>query len=155
MIEVYIDGGSRGNPGNAAIGFVVYRDGSEIYRLGKKIGVTTNNRAEYTALIEALKYLLRTADNNEKITIISDSELIVNQINGKYKVKSRSIAPLYKEAIGLLKNFKNIELIHVKRENNRVSDWILNRILDNKDYGPADWPRESDKGPVPEESPGS
>lgn len=136
MLKVYIDGGSRGNPGDAAIGVVVYNDkGEEIYRFGEKIGAKTNNVAEYSALIRALEHLVKMISNpDEKILIYSDSELLVKQINGIYKVKNKKLKTLYDKAKGLLKNFKNIEIKHIVREKNTVSDWIVNRVLDNREY---------------------
>jgi len=135
-LKVYIDGGSRGNPGDAAIGVVVYNDkGEEIYRFGEKIGAKTNNVAEYSALIRALEHLVKMISNpDEKILIYSDSELLVKQINGIYKVKNKKLKTLYDKAKGLLKNFKNIEIKHIVREKNTVSDWIVNRVLDNREY---------------------
>jgi len=136
LLKVYIDGGSRGNPGDAAIGVVVYNDkGEEIYRFGEKIGAKTNNVAEYSALIRALEHLVKMISNpDEKILIYSDSELLVKQINGIYKVKNKKLKTLYDKAKGLLKNFKNIEIKHIVREKNTVSDWIVNRVLDNREY---------------------
>jgi len=136
LLKVYIDGGSRGNPGDAAIGVVVYNDkGEEIYRFGEKIDAKTNNVAEYSALIRALEHLVKMISNpDEKILIYSDSELLVKQINGIYKVKNKKLKTLYDKAKGLLKNFKNIEIKHIVREKNTVSDWIVNRVLDNREY---------------------
>jgi len=135
-LKIYIDGGSRGNPGDAAIGVVVYNDKSEeIYRFGEKIGTKTNNVAEYSALIRALEHLKKMISNtDEKILIYSDSELLVKQINGIYKVKNKKLKTLYDKAKSLLKNFKNIEIKHIVREKNTVSDWIVNRVLDNREY---------------------
>ncbi len=136
MLKIYIDGGSRGNPGDAAIGVVVCNDkGEEIYRFGEKIGAKTNNVAEYSALIRALENLVKMISNpDEKILIYSDSELLVKQINGIYKVKNKKLKTLYDKAKSLLKNFKNIEIKHIVREKNTVSDWIVNRVLDNREY---------------------
>ncbi len=153
MIDIFIDGGARGNPGEAAIGFVIFKDGKELFRNGKKVGNTTNNQAEYLALIEALNYLIEKNINSNIISIFSDSELLVNQINGKYKVKSESLIPLYKKAKSILNNFKNIKVYHISREKNRIADWILNRVLDNKSYRPVDGPQDYNNNP--EESPGS
>lgn len=136
MLKIYIDGGSRGNPGDAAIGVVIYNDKrEEIYRFGEKIGAKTNNIAEYSALIRALEHLKKMISNtDEKILIYSDSELLVKQINGIYKVKNKKLKTLYDKAKSLLKNFKNIEIKHIVREKNTVSDWIVNRVLDNREY---------------------
>lgn len=152
MIRIYIDGGSRGNPGAGALGFVVMNaEAGELFRYGKAIGFCTNNIAEYRALIEALHYI-HTTGTNEAVTIYSDSELLVNQMNRKYKVKSANILPLYEKSLELIKKLKNVRIKHIKREENGTADWIVNRVLDGKPYRPADRSREL---LVPEESPGS
>ncbi len=140
MLKVYFDGGSRGNPGPAAIGYAVYDEhGNEIAREGKAIGRGTNNYAEYRALIEALRWLLRhSADGREKAPqrteLYSDSELLVHQMNNRYRVKSPRLIPLFEEARRLMRELGYVELKHVRREENRVTDWIVNRVLDKKDY---------------------
>lgn len=135
VVEVFIDGGCRGNPGEGAYGFVVKEDGRERYRYGERIGRCTNNGAEYRALIEVLRYLLDSGyGKGKRITIYSDSELLVKQMGGEYKVKSGRLKPLYTDAVKLFRELKYIELMHVKRQENRLADWILNRILDGKEY---------------------
>ena len=154
MVKVYIDGGSRGNPGEAAIGVVIY-DGNdrEIYRSGRKIGKRTNNVAEYSALIDALEHLNSIVSNpDEKILIFSDSELLVKQIIGLYRVRDKKLQKLYNRAKELLKKFNNLKIEHINRDENKLSDWIVNQVLDGKEYRPADWPR---KQKASEESPGS
>ncbi|MFW6138559.1 MAG: ribonuclease HI family protein [Spirochaetota bacterium] len=136
MKRIYIDGGSRGNPGQGAIGIVGFENNREIYRYGRKIGRCTNNYAEYTALIEALKYILGSKQSGleNQIIIYSDSELLVNQIRGTYRVKNQNIAPLYREAKELLEKLENVQIEHVRRENNCTADRIVNRVLDSKPY---------------------
>ncbi|MGQ9617268.1 MAG: ribonuclease HI family protein [Spirochaetota bacterium] len=140
ILRVFLDGGSRGNPGEAAIGFVVYEgNGKEIYRYGKSIGVATNNYAEYMALIEALRWLLEYRDNyrhiiNYPIVICSDSELVVRQINSRYRVRDPHIAPLFKEARDMIEKIGCVELKHIRREGNKITDWIVNRVLDRKPF---------------------
>lgn len=140
ILRVFLDGGSRGNPGEAAIGFVVYEgNGKEICRYGKSIGVATNNYAEYMALIEALRWLLEYRDNyrhiiNYPIVIYSDSELVVRQINSRYRVRDHYIAPLFKEARDMIEKIGCVELKHVRREGNKITDWIVNRVLDRKPF---------------------
>jgi len=138
---VYIDGGSRGNPGESAIGYVVFDNfGNEVYRKGKRVGVQTNNYAEYSALIEALVYIQRNRTENtfEEIVINSDSGLLVNQINNHYKVKSENLLPLFHKAKKLLEVLPNVRVEYIRRKQNRTADWIVNRILDNKPYRPVD-----------------
>lgn len=137
-MKVYIDGGSRGNPGSSAVGFTVFDDKKkEVFRYGKNIGHCTNNFAEYMALIEVLKYIYshQFHDKNEKsIVIYSDSELLVKQMNRDYKVKSKNIYPLYMKAQELVNGLNNIRIEHVKREDNRIADWIVNRVLDGESF---------------------
>jgi ribonuclease HI len=135
VVDVYIDGGCRGNPGEGAFGFVVFEDGKERYRFGEKIGICTNNVAEYRALIGAARYLLDRKNSKEKrITVYSDSELLVKQIEGAYRVRSSRLKPLFSDAANLIRELKDVRLVHVKREENHLADWIVNRVLDNKEY---------------------
>ena len=94
MCRIFIDGGSRGNPGEGAIGFVVFNSkNEEVFRSGKKIGICTNNIAEYNALIEALEHVEKhRLSQNRNVEIYSDSELLVKQMNSIYKVKSVEFA---------------------------------------------------------------
>jgi ribonuclease HI len=132
-IEVFIDGGCRGNPGKGAFGFVIRDHNGELIRHGEKLSQCTNNSAEYRALIEALQYLV---DNDlygkEGVTIYSDSELLVNQMNRRYRVRSRNLLPLYSEAKRLAERFGSIRIKHISRNKNRIADWVVNRIFDNK-----------------------
>jgi len=137
MLKVYIDGGSRGNPGSSALGFVMFNEiMEEIYRFGKKIGHTTNNSAEYNALIEALAYI-KNKSYNDQVIIYSDSELLVHQMNSRYRVKSGRILPLFHSAQQLMKHLPDVKIEHVRRDKNRIADWIVNRVLDDKPYNSA------------------
>src|SRR5580765_4499812 len=101
----HIDGGSRGNPGPAAAGVVIRNDaGQTVLAAGFFLGRTTNNQAEYQGLLHALESLHRAAA--KQVQIVSDSELMVRQINGQYKVKSPDLKPLYEEAIGALRTLQ-------------------------------------------------
>lgn len=99
-----------------------------IKEISDYIGQTTNNIAEYTAMLTALKEALEM--NFEEIEVISDSELMVKQINGEYQVKNEGIKPLYKEACELLKGFKNFTVRHVRREQNKEADKLANLGID-------------------------
>ena len=140
---VYIDGGARGNPGPAAIGFVVFDDHrSELHRYGTHIGVSTNNCAEYTALIEALSYLVSKTSKQDihpshnPVIIYCDSELIVRQMNGNYRVRDTKLRPLHKRACELMDNLHDVCIRHVPRGENLIADGIVNRVLDgHDDYG--------------------
>ena len=139
MCRIYIDGGSRGNPGEGAIGFVVFNGkNEEVFRFGRKIGICTNNIAEYRALLEALEHIENhRLSQNKSVAIYSDSELLVKQVNEVYKVKSGNLRPLFKKAMGVINKSDSIRIIHVKREDNHTADWIVNRVLDGKPYEPT------------------
>jgi len=129
-IIIYTDGGARGNPGPAAIG-VVFPDLKKEY--GEQIGVATNNIAEYKAVIFGLKkvkQLLKDEYENIEIEIRSDSELLVHQMNGKYKVKNENLKHLYIETQNLLRNFRSVVFIHIPREKNKEADRMVNSALD-------------------------
>ncbi len=137
----YIDGGARGNAGPAAIGFVLFDDhGRELHRYGKKIGRCTNNCAEYAALIEVLTFLAGKnpltipSRKDETVTIYSDSELMVRQLNGIYRVRDPKLLPLYKRARDISSHFNRVEILHIPRAENRLADSIVNQVLDNRDY---------------------
>lgn len=128
-VIAYTDGASRGNPGDAGIGILLVDEKDNVIKeISDYIGQTTNNIAEYTALVKALKEALEM--NFEGIEVISDSELMVKQINGEYQVKSEGLKPLYKEACELLKEFKIFTVRHVRREQNKEADKLANRGID-------------------------
>lgn len=128
-IVIYTDGGSRGNPGLAAIGAVV---GNKRY--ADTIGETTNNVAEYKAIIFALKkakHLIGKAKSKEsEIELRSDSELIVRQLKGEYKIKDEELKPLFVDVWNLRKDFKDIEFTLIPREENKEADRLVNDALD-------------------------
>ena len=131
-----IDGASRGNPGPASYA-VVMRDpsGKIILELGKKLGRDTNNVAEYYALLAALDYA--ATHNIRALRIRSDSELLVRQMQGRYKVKSPDLKPLYERASKLARQFEYFVVEHVRRESNREADALANLALDSGGFGPA------------------
>ena len=126
---IYTDGGSRGNPGPAAIGFVV---GSKSY--GMTIGRTTNNVAEYQAIIFALKkakqLLGKIKAKQTDLEVRMDSELAMKQLNGKYKIENADLQPLFLEVWNSKLDFKSVIFKHVPREENRKADEMVNRALD-------------------------
>jgi ribonuclease HI len=127
-VVIYTDGGSRGNPGPSAAGYVMYDDEIIVDRGGQYLGITTNNVAEYQAALlglqKALEYGAQTVDFR------MDSLLVVNQMNGIFKVKNRELEPSH-EKIKLLENkFRRVRYVHVKRELNRLADAVVNQILD-------------------------
>jgi ribonuclease HI len=130
-LHIHIDGASRGNPGNAGFGvFVATADGAPVAGLYGYLGRATNNVAEYQALIHALRFAL--ARGARVVRIFSDSELVVRQMSGRYKVKHPDMIPLHKEASGLLRRIEDVRLTHVRREQNRDADRLANLALDEK-----------------------
>lgn len=129
LVEVFTDGGARGNPGPAAIGVFVMGDKKELAKESKCIGDATNNIAEYSALIESIKIIRGIAC--QKIVFKLDSELVVRQIIGQYKVKDEKIKTLYKKVIeGLSDINAPYEILHIRREENKIADSLVNLALD-------------------------
>lgn len=130
-LVINTDGGSRGNPGDAAIG-VVIRDeaGQTLYEYGGYIGTATNNVAEYSALIKALDEARNLGGSHVRIQM--DSELIVKQMLGAYKIKEPTLQQLAQQVIKLLKNFEHYEFVHVRREFNKDADRLVNEALDSR-----------------------
>ncbi len=128
-IIAHIDGGARGNPGPAAYGVVIQAaDGRVIAELQNYLGETTNNEAEYQALLAALEYAL--AHQIEKLSVYSDSELLVRQILKQYKVKSGGLRPLYDQAQEMIARIPSFRIQHVRREQNREADRLVNEAID-------------------------
>jgi ribonuclease HI len=124
-----VDGASRGNPGPASYAVIIRRpDGSIVYQLGKYLGRATNNVAEYFALITALDYC--ASSNIHRLRVRSDSELLVLQMQGKYKVKSASLKPLHERALRQAKSLSYFAVEHVPREMNSDADALANSALD-------------------------
>jgi ribonuclease HI len=130
-LRIHIDGASRGNPGEAGFGvFVEASGGAAPAELYGYLGRATNNVAEYQALIHALRWAL--ARGARRVRIFSDSELVVRQISGEYRVKHADMLPLHREATALLRRFEDAAVSHVRREANREADRLANRALDEK-----------------------
>jgi ribonuclease HI len=131
-----IDGASRGNPGPASYA-VVMRDpnGKIILELGKKLGRDTNNVAEYYALLAALDYA--ATHDIRALRVRSDSELLVRQMQGRYKVKSPDLKPLYERASKVARQLEYFVVEHVRRESNREADALANLALDSGAFGPS------------------
>ena len=128
-IIAYIDGGSRGNPGPAAAAFVLNdSSGAQLEAKAFFLGRATNNVAEYTGLVKALEAAAQKGP--KQINVFSDSELLVKQINGQYRVKSEQIRPFYQKAVSLLRRFNSWEIRHVTRNNNKQADSLVNQALD-------------------------
>jgi len=129
-LTIYTDGACKGNPGPAAIGVIV-KDNlqKEVARISEYIGHATNNKAEYRAVIAALNTAMKL--KAEELVLYIDSELVVRQLTGRYKVKSCSILPLYTKASELIKGFKKVSIIHVNREQNTEADMLASAALSN------------------------
>jgi len=131
-VEVQCDGGARGNPGPAAIGAVVLDVATEppavLASVSRRIGIATNNVAEYRALIAGLE-AAREFDPR-CVRVRADSELMIRQLEGRYRVKSALLKPLYEEARALLAEFPEIDLGHIRREKNVDADALVNAALD-------------------------
>ena len=124
------DGGSRGNPGPAGAGFVIERDGEIICRGGRFLGSVTNNVAEYEALIWGLENV--SAMGFATVTVYADSELLVKQVNGHYRVKNEGLKPLFVRALQLLRSFSGFKVAHVRREQNKEADEMANQAMDER-----------------------
>lgn len=128
-IEAWVDGGARGNPGPAGIGVLITLEGvGEIYRRAAPIGETTNNQAEYRALLHCLQTLEEMGLSNG--VIHSDSELLVKHLSGEYRVKDQQLRPLYEEAVRRLEELGGITVEHLRREKNVEADRLANAGID-------------------------
>ena len=126
--QVFCDGASRSNPGDASIGVSILFDGKEVHAISKKIGIATNNEAEYQALIDGLNFCI---DNSIKeIGVFLDSNLVVEQVNKNYKVKAENLKVLNSKVDELIEEFNFIEINHVYREENKRADQLANMALD-------------------------
>jgi ribonuclease HI len=127
---LFFDGACRGNPGPMAIGVVLMKDGKKLGELSKRLGIGTNNIAEWSALIEGLK--LATAHGCRELEVRGDSQLVIKQISGQYRVKSDKLIPLFNEAKKRCDNFEKIDFKWIKREDNARTDTLSNYALDMK-----------------------
>ncbi|HUS74135.1 MAG TPA: phosphoribosylglycinamide formyltransferase [Sedimentisphaerales bacterium] len=127
-VIAYTDGASRGNPGPAAAGFILTdANGAQLQAKAFFIGRATNNVAEYTGIVKALEAAIKIGA--KRLIVFSDSELLVRQINGEYKVKSEQIRPLFAAAVELLDRLENWKVRHVTRDNNKEADKLVNQAL--------------------------
>jgi probable phosphoglycerate mutase len=127
----HIDGGARGNPGPAAYGVVVRgADGKVLAQLSRYLGAQTNNFAEYSGLLAALEYAQQQGFTAMKV--FSDSELLVKQIKGQYKVNSPGLRPLFDQAKKMIGHLQHFSIQHVFREQNRDADRLVNQVLDKQ-----------------------
>ncbi|MGE5335972.1 MAG: ribonuclease HI family protein [Nitrososphaerota archaeon] len=132
-LTVNVDGGSRGNPGPAAIGVVVRAGDEVLEEVGETIGTATNNVAEYRALLRGIE--LARARGASELELIGDSQLVVRQVEGRYKVKNAGMKELHEEVRRALRDFDSWSIRHVRREQNADADRLVNEALDGKRRG--------------------
>jgi ribonuclease HI len=148
-IIAYCDGGSRGNPGPAGFGvYIQDSTGSVLAELSQYLGARTNNFAEYSALLAALEFAI--AHGHKSLRVISDSELMVKQMKGQYRVNSPELRPLYEEARRRIPELDHFQIQHVLREKNRHADRLANLAMDRgTGRAPAVTPASDSTPPTP------
>lgn len=134
MLQVYCDGGSRNNPGHAAYGLIVKSEGNILEKNGGYIGIATNNVAEYTAVVKALT-LLEEKYKGEDLEFFLDSNLVVSQLNGIFKVKNSELRNYIVKIRTLVESFKTVSFTFIPREKNKEADYQVNLALDKQLYG--------------------
>lgn len=131
-LKVFTDGGSRGNPGPSAYGFVIYQNGKKIHSEGEYLGTQTNNYAEYMAVIKSFEWIKKSIGENYIIDLYCDSLLVASQLSGKFKVKHPGIIQLVKRAKALESHFSKVSYTHIFREKNTEADSMVNFALDKQ-----------------------
>jgi ribonuclease HI len=129
-LTIYTDGASRNNPGEAGAGIFILRNGEPIERIARYLGTTTNNIAEYTAAIIGLEQAVKLGAS--RVILNADSELLVKQINGQYKVKNEGLKPLYARVKELIAKINSVEVQYIPREKNKEADALANKAIDEK-----------------------
>ncbi|MBC7471813.1 MAG: ribonuclease HI family protein [candidate division SR1 bacterium] len=129
-LKLFCDGGSRGNPGKAASGYVLFDHDKIIYEGGKYLGIATNNEAEWQAVTLGSAYVLDAFGPGIKLEVYLDSELVQKQITGVYRVRQSHLKPFFEEIKKIEKQFEIISFTHVYREKNKDADRVVNEILD-------------------------
>jgi len=130
---IHSDGGARGNPGPAAIGVVITdATGQVVATISKTIGETTNNQAEYQAIVAGLEAAKKL--KADEVACFLDSDLVVKQLKHEYKVKNKELAPVFLKAHNLSVQFKKISFTHVRREQNKAADKLVNEALDKGQF---------------------
>jgi ribonuclease HI len=128
---LFADGGSRGNPGPAASGAVLIDPAGEVIEeVGEFLGIATNNVAEWTALILGLQ--AATNRGIRRLAVRLDSELVVKQMRGEYRVKHADLQPLHRRALALVRGFEHFDIRHIPRKQNALADALVNHVLDQE-----------------------
>ena len=131
---LFTDGGSRGNPGPAAYGFVLEaEDGTVLDARGEAIGIATNNVAEYSALVAGLERAVEAGV--DELEVVSDSELLVKQMRGEYRVKNKALQDLFLDASRVARKIRRVHYTAVRREHNELADSLVNEALDAAGQG--------------------
>jgi len=129
-LTIYSDGASRNNPGESGAGIFIMQNGAHLEGIARYLGMTTNNIAEYSAAIIGLERAVQLGASSVKL--FADSELMVKQLNGLYKVKNEGLKPLHAKARGLINRIGNVEVRYIPREQNKEADALANRAIDEK-----------------------
>lgn len=129
-LTIYSDGASRSNPGEAGAGVYIMEDGKPRHRIARYLGRTTNNIAEYTAAILGLEYAVKAGA--VAVTLLADSELLVKQVNGQYKVKNEGLKPLHRKVKELIAKLGSVEVQYIPRAMNQEADALANKAIDEK-----------------------
>ncbi|HWR72967.1 MAG TPA: ribonuclease HI family protein [Nitrospirota bacterium] len=129
-LTIYTDGASRNNPGEAGAGVYILQDGEPFERIARYLGQTTNNIAEYTAAIIGLEHAVKAGAR--RVRLFADSELLVKQVNGQYKVKNDGLKPLHGKVKELIARIGSVEVQYIPREKNKEADALANKAIDEK-----------------------
>ncbi|HXY53821.1 MAG TPA: ribonuclease HI family protein [Nitrospirota bacterium] len=129
-LTIYTDGASRNNPGEAGAGVLITKDGMPIEKIARYLGITTNNVAEYTAAIIGLEHAVKLRAS--RVMLCADSELLVKQLNGQYKVKNEGLKPLYAKVKELIAKMGSVEVQYIPRAMNKEADALANKAIDEK-----------------------
>jgi ribonuclease HI len=129
-LTIYTDGASRNNPGEAGAGVFILKDGKPFETIARYLGTTTNNIAEYSAAIIGLEHAVKLGA--VKVKLLADSELLVKQVNGLYKVKNEGLKPLHAEVKELIAKIGSVEVQYIPRERNKEADALANKAIDEK-----------------------
>lgn len=133
-LTIFTDGASRGNPGQSSYGFVILQGGKIIHKEGGFIGITTNNVAEYTAVLEALKYVNKKFSGKTavQVELFADSKLVAEQLSGRYKIKAKHLKPIIEKIQILSLELAGVIFSHVPRSKNTLADKLANQALDER-----------------------